>query len=474
MVLFRYIRKCYKSVFKKFLIILTCVMLVFASNVKNAKAFFLVDDLTVVAILGGLCALGGVVLTTTSFKDNASEVLTNAVNSYVDYYGGLASDAYEKVKEIATDIYASGTVLASDFNDWLHGWFGDFVNTYVLPNYHFVVEGTTPIFKDFANLYLGTTVVNEYLDFATTGHKTFRDVSLYWVTPQGDVVTSSMFSNIVPIIKDGYVWYLSGQQFVQISKKVCYAFLASNNFSTYSNALSNSYDGSQLVITGTRDLIVYLGAELGYAYYHANSKTWSGGMDGTLELDPGVFDTDILGDIDIAPPYTDGLLDNTLDYTNYWVLGQDLTYDDTGRLTFPGTLEVPKDLPYDKPWDIPGESDYPLVIPGEYPIVNDIPKDDVVDRYPDIPITTTPTYTADWTSVFPFCIPFDIFRFFELLSAKPEAPNFTWEYDILGVKGSLDIDLSTFDEIAQICRNMMDLIFIVGLAMVTRAHLIKA
>lgn len=471
MVLFRYIRKCYKSVFKKFLIILTCVMLVFASNVKSAKAFFLVDDLTVVAILGGLCALGGVVLTTTSFKDNASEVLTNAVDSYVDFYGGLATDAYEKVKELATDIYASGCVLASDFNDWIHGWLGDFVNTYVLQNY--AIEGTVG-----APIFSGTNVFS----FNPTLPKIFDDKPFY----DGRIAAFSDGSNPYwvrfdpDMIADGWGLYFNltattitcGMFLDDYKSPSVFNFFSGNGLGSLSSLDANVYS---IMLTSTCNYLFNL-ADGTQAYFNHETNKWSRDMEGTLELDPGVFNTDVLGDIDIAPPYTDGLLDNTLDYTNYWVLGGDMTFDNTGDMTYPGTLTVPKDIPYDTPWDTPYEDDYPYVIPTDKPIDKpiDIPKDDVVDRYPDIPITTTPTYTADWTSVFPFCIPFDIFRFFELLSAKPEAPNFTWEYDILGVKGSLDIDLSTFDEIAQICRNMMDLIFIVGLAMATRAHLIKA
>lgn len=469
MVLFRYIRKCYKSLLKKFLIILTCVMLVFAPNIKNTKAFFLVDDLTVVAILGGLCALGGVVLTTTSFKDNASEVLTNAVNSYVDYYGGLATDAYEKVKEVATDIYASGCVLASDFNDWIHGWLGDFVNTYVLQNYS--TEGTVG-----APIFSGTNVFS----FNPTLPKIFDDKPFY----DGRIAAFSDGSNPYwvrfdpDMIANGWGLYFNltattitcGMFLDDYKSPSVFNFFSGNGLGSLSSLDANVYS---IMLTSTCNYLFNL-ADGTQAYFNHETNKWSRDMEGTLELDPGVFNTDVLGDIDIAPPYTDGLLDNTLDYTNYWVLGQDLTYDDTGRLTFPGTLEVPKDLPYDKPWDIPGESDYPLVIPGEYPIVNDIPKDDVVDRYPDIPITTTPTYTADWSTLFPFCIPFDLFKFLEILSANPQTPKFEIDMSFLGVNEKIDIDLTPFDGLAAIARIGFDLLFIVGLAMVTRSHLIRA
>lgn len=72
-------------------------------------------------------------------------------------------------------------------------------------------------------------------------------------------------------------------------------------------------------------------------------------------------------------------------------------------------------------------------------------------------------------SVFPFCIPFDLYNFVACLAADPVAPSFTWRFYVPGIcDESIEIDLSEFDAAAQILRTMELLLFCVGLAFVTR------
>lgn len=72
-------------------------------------------------------------------------------------------------------------------------------------------------------------------------------------------------------------------------------------------------------------------------------------------------------------------------------------------------------------------------------------------------------------SVFPFCIPFDMYAFVECLAADPVAPSFTWRFYVPGICDEmLVIDLSDFDQAAQILRTMELLLFCVGLAFITR------
>lgn len=72
-------------------------------------------------------------------------------------------------------------------------------------------------------------------------------------------------------------------------------------------------------------------------------------------------------------------------------------------------------------------------------------------------------------SVFPFCIPFDLYNFVECLAADPVAPNFTWRFYVPGIcDENITIDLSGFDQVAQLLRTMELLLFCVGLAFVTR------
>lgn len=76
---------------------------------------------------------------------------------------------------------------------------------------------------------------------------------------------------------------------------------------------------------------------------------------------------------------------------------------------------------------------------------------------------------ADLKSIFPFCIPFDLIACIKGLAADPEAPawnikipmptNYTW---------TITIDMSDYEGVVRIFRIGEDLLFIVGLIVVTR------
>lgn len=93
---------------------------------------------------------------------------------------------------------------------------------------------------------------------------------------------------------------------------------------------------------------------------------------------------------------------------------------------------------------------------------------EVATEEPEIEITgPLPIYGL--AEVFPFCIPFDIYSFLNVLAADPVAPHFEWR---LYVEGLVDytfvIDLAAFETAAVILRTMFLLLFCVGLAAVTR------
>lgn len=71
--------------------------------------------------------------------------------------------------------------------------------------------------------------------------------------------------------------------------------------------------------------------------------------------------------------------------------------------------------------------------------------------------------------VFPFCIPFDLYRFVSCLAADPVAPSIDWRFYVPGiVDETITIDLAPYDSVAQILRTLELLLFCVGLAFVTR------
>lgn len=97
--------------------------------------------------------------------------------------------------------------------------------------------------------------------------------------------------------------------------------------------------------------------------------------------------------------------------------------------------------------------------------------EDEVDEELSDPISNDPSDYAitGLETVFPFCIPFDIYNFFEALDAPPQAPSFDWRFYVPGIcDETITIDLSVFDSVAALLRTMELLGFCVGLAFITR------
>lgn len=98
----------------------------------------------------------------------------------------------------------------------------------------------------------------------------------------------------------------------------------------------------------------------------------------------------------------------------------------------------------------------------------DSPGDDGSQDVPLTPDQLQP-FVVDLRDFFPFCIPFDLYDFFQLLDADPVAPVFHWEIqDLAGNVYSIDIDLSAWDSTALFFRRLQLLVFTVGLAMASR------
>lgn len=88
---------------------------------------------------------------------------------------------------------------------------------------------------------------------------------------------------------------------------------------------------------------------------------------------------------------------------------------------------------------------------------------------PDTDDDRTKRHDADWKNVFPFCVPFDLIEFIGVLAAEPVAPAFDWRFYAPNVVDyTMHIDLSSFDDVARICRTLELLAFCIGLILITR------
>lgn len=235
----------------------------------------------------------------------------------------------------------------------------------------------------------------------------------------------------------------------------------------------NAYHGSELNSSQTRDLNTYWPVTEFYTYntgfnmaeFATGYQVYAGsdlinalnGNSGDMSLDQNNIGIDIeTGTISLPyddPNYTagDGAI---LDVGAGW--GED--YGTVTGVTIPGEFSDGR----------AGEA--AIEYEGE---------DAVQDQVEDTPQQSISKDVSDYqvsglTGVFPFCIPFDIYSFFECLAAEPVAPHFVWRFYVPGIcDESIDLDLAQFDTVAQIVRTMELLAFIVGLAVVTRNRFLR-
>ena len=98
---------------------------------------------------------------------------------------------------------------------------------------------------------------------------------------------------------------------------------------------------------------------------------------------------------------------------------------------------------------------------------------------PDTPVeppSDIADYQIDLTSFFPFCLPFDIYSFFELLAAEPETPHLEFDIELpfMQEPWHVVIDLSAWDSTALLARRLELLAFIIGLCVFTREKFLRS
>lgn len=172
---------------------------------------------------------------------------------------------------------------------------------------------------------------------------------------------------------------------------------------------------------------------------------------------------------------------------NYLVRMPDIPSVDTGtgEVTYPDSIAYTKDAV---------AAPYPIGDDGVK--VPDIPFDIPVDQTSGKPMddtgtdTDTPskpgegTDTVDWPTSsdlslpkliitkFPFCIPFDIANMIGLLEAEPKAPVFKMPLKIgTVVNEEITLDLDQFSDVIRIIRWGELILFVAGLALVTRNYI---
>lgn len=195
--------------------------------------------------------------------------------------------------------------------------------------------------------------------------------------------------------------------------------------------------------------VITIGSDLANDYSPSNAKDWSAYHDGTIVG----YDVDAAGNVTIT--FEDGtVISIPQEYVSgmEWVNEQDKAQelDKDTALPVSGSLAYP--LPAIQDPAVPADPQDPGGGSGDMNI-----DDDVKD------------YTLDFRKLFPFCIPFDIYKAVKLLDATPTAPVIHYKFYYTKSKSyTIDINLNKFNSVAAILRRMECLLFIIGLATATR------
>lgn len=104
--------------------------------------------------------------------------------------------------------------------------------------------------------------------------------------------------------------------------------------------------------------------------------------------------------------------------------------------------------------------------------INDNTSDikDAIEKATEVPTAEQlPDFKFDLRELFPFCIPFDIYRLLSSFDAEPQAPHVQLPIVIesIGFSYNLDLDFSSWNPVAQAMRTAELIVYAIGLAWAT-------
>lgn len=200
--------------------------------------------------------------------------------------------------------------------------------------------------------------------------------------------------------------------------------------------------------------VIHIGSDTDSPYSRDDAGAWDAYLDGTIIG----YDVDAEGNITITmeggkvitipQEYAD-----SIEFTNEQDQAQELDKDTV--LPVAGVISYP--LPAAIDADPPADPNDPGGGGGNVKVDSDVSD-----------------YTLDFRKLFPFCIPFDIYKAVKLLDATPIAPVVHYKFYYTKSKTyTIDLNLNKFNTVAAILRRMECLLFIIGLATATRRIYIR-
>lgn len=143
------------------------------------------------------------------------------------------------------------------------------------------------------------------------------------------------------------------------------------------------------------------------------------------------------------------------------------TYVDGNKKLKPnknGQVEIPTDFPQEVPFPEFSPEVAPEVEPTPNPKPNPNP-----DTETDLDVPSA-IGKLDLLDRFPFCVPSDLIQGIKLFNATPTTPTWSWNLSVNGtpIQYTWVVSLDKFEKIAQLCRTLLTILFVWGLAKVTR------
>lgn len=437
--------------------------------------------------------------------------ITGATGEALDKAGLTGTDA----TKILNSIYASAKEFSHDTDE--------IIDQTIMGAIADATETGKIIFKE------GSKAWDAIKDWAKTSYNNIKTLTRdnTKTTEQGEVVYSSvrLYSLDYDASRWGEIWRRQGEEAKAVVKSVTGVYPGDDdNFNWL--AMGNFF--VTLFVTGTGSLGYFLYSPDDGVRNGTDDKTLLTIsrllMNGKIASDDGWLEYSVNNGALVKQDHADdgiGVDGATVLWTNYSVSGTawldgvslpsvlnpsldsayDIVYnpavDDFLDIATPtNTVTREKDgtrtIAGDRTIDVARPIAWPVDLTKGIVIGKDIPIDDVLDRTktdektdgkddkkedekkppitPDLPSGAVgDNLEADLKSIFPFCIPFDLIACIKGLAADPEAPvwnikipmptNYTW---------AITIDMSDYDGVVRIFRIGEDLLFIVGLIVITR------
>ena len=133
-----------------------------------------------------------------------------------------------------------------------------------------------------------------------------------------------------------------------------------------------------------------------------------------------------------------------------------------------GQVEIPMDFPQEVPFPEFSPEVAPEVEPTPNPKPNPNPQPNPnTETDLDVPSAIG---KLDLLDRFPFCVPSDLIQGIKLFNATPTTPTWSWNLSVNGtpIQYTWVVSLDKFEKIAQLCRTLLTILFVWGLAKVTR------